>query len=139
MAGLRLEDVQGDTLRILGKGSKPRILALNDRPRAALKAYLASTPRQDGLLWPNGLKRSGLAYILKKIGVRAGVSQVFPHRFRHTFATNFLRETGNAMALQALMGHSSLMMVQRYIAAAQGDIALDVHRQHSPLDALGAN
>jgi len=48
----------------------------------------------------------------------------------------FLAQTGNALALQALLGHTSLIMVQRYIAAAQGEIALEAHRQHSPLDAL---
>jgi site-specific recombinase XerD len=132
LAGLRLTDVdlETNTLTIHGKGSKVRFIALNDRPREALMAWLASRPQENGIIWPERFDRNALAYILDGVGQRAHVAPVFPHRFRHTFATNFLRETNNPLALQAILGHSSLDMVRRYIAASQQDLALDVHRQH---------
>lgn len=138
LAGLRREDVdlnQG-TLRVMGKGGKRRTLALNDQPGKALAEYLATSGPNNGHLWPERFNKGTLYWLVRRVGKRAGVSRVFSHRFRHTFAMRFLAQTGNALALQALLGHTSLIMVQRYIAAAQADIALEAHRQHSPLAAL---
>lgn len=138
LVGLRREDVDLDqgTLRVMGKGGKRRTLALNDLPRKALAEYLTISGSNNGHLWPERFNKGTLYWLVRHIGKRAGVSRAFSHRFRHTFATHFLAQTGNALALQALLGHTSLIMVQRYIAAAQADIALEAHRQHSPLAAL---
>jgi len=137
LASLRLDNLQAGQIRVVGKGSKPRILALNERPRVALDAYLADQAPTGGSLWPEGFNRKSLAYLLKGIGKRAGIKgRVFAHRFRHTFASRFHAETGDPLALQALLGHSSLTMVKRYIAAAQADIALAAHREHSPMESV---
>lgn len=138
LAGLQRQDIdlEHGLLRVQGKGGKVRRLALNEQPRQVLEAYLASGGSQDGHLWPVGFNYQTLHYLVSQVGRRAGVPGVHPHRFRHTFASRFLAQTGNALALQALLGHSSLIMVQRYVAAAQADIALEAHREHSPLDAL---
>ena len=47
-------------------------------------------------------------------GVRAGVRQVNPHRFRHTFATWAIRVNARELDVQYLLSHSSPMMVRRY-------------------------
>ena len=49
-------------------------------------------------------------------GRKAGVSQVNPHRFRHTFATWAIRASARELDVQYLLGHSSPMMVGRYSA-----------------------
>jgi len=78
-----------------------------------------------------GFDRKHLAYILDGLGRKAHVAPVFAHRFRHTFASGFLRQTGDALALKALLGHSSLTMVTRYVGLLEGERAVEVHRAHS--------
>jgi len=78
------------------------------------------------------LDRCVLGRLLKRIGDRAGVLNVHPHRFRHTFAIAFLRNGGNVYALQRMLGHSSLDMVKRYLSIAQADVQ-DAHRDASPV------
>lgn len=134
LVDLRLTDLdlgQG-LLRVHGKGGKVRTLALNDQPKRELEAYLASTTVADGCLWPKGFNYQTVHYLVGHVGRRAGVPGVHPHRFRHTFAVRFLAETGNALALQSLLGHTSLTMVQRYIASAQAELAVVAHKEHSP-------
>ena len=55
---------------------------------------------------------------------------------RHFFALTFLRNGGDVMALQKLLGHSSLDMVRNYVNMSDDD-ALNAHRRASPLDKLG--
>lgn len=137
LTGLQVEDIDLDLneLAIVGKGGKQRRVALNPRPRKALLAHLMERAQVDGQIWPSGWKRQQLAYLLDKIGRRAGVARCHAHRFRHTWASAFLRETGDALALQQLLGHSSLIMVQRYTAALEEERSVQVHKQHSVIPA----
>ena len=81
------------------------------------------------------LRREGLRHLLARLGRRAGVEQVHPHRFRHTFAVNFLRNGGNALVLQELLGHTDLSMVRHYIRLAEQDFG--AARKQSPADNWG--
>jgi site-specific recombinase XerD len=79
------------------------------------------------------MNRSRLLKILVSLGKRSGVSDVHPHRFRHTFAIQYLRNGGDPYTLQALLGHSSLDMVKVYLRIAQIDIDT-AHRRASPVN-----
>ena len=79
------------------------------------------------------LTASALEKRLSKIGAKAGVAHVHPHRFRHTFAIEYLRNGGDVFTLQALLGHSSLTMVRYYLQLAQSDVE-QAHRRASPVD-----
>jgi len=61
------------------------------------------------------------------------MKSVHPHRFRHTFAIQYLKNGGNVYTLQAMLGHNSLSTVKIYLRLAQIDIDL-VHRKASPVD-----
>ena len=64
-------------------------------------------------------------------GRKAGVSQVNPHRFRHTFATWAIRASARELDVQYLLGHSSPMMMRRYSATYDSERAA-AHAAFSP-------
>jgi site-specific recombinase XerD len=71
---------------------------------------------------------------LEKYGDELGV-KLYPYMVRHTFATLFLRAGGNALALQRLMGHSTLEMTRRYVHLNQGDMRTQ-HAEASPMQRI---
>ena len=78
------------------------------------------------------LSRYGLGRLIGRLGQRSGVRDAYPHRFRHTFAINFLRNGGNIYVLQEILGHSTLEMVRRYVKLAERDLASG-HQLASPV------
>lgn len=99
LCDLRLKDTDKRNLRlkVFGKGSKERIVPFSSSTSLHLWRYLATRPDQvpaDFLFTTAGdrpLDHHNLYHALQLIGDRAGVANVHPHRFRHTFAISFLR------------------------------------------------
>jgi integrase/recombinase XerD len=81
------------------------------------------------------MNRHVLGRLVSRIGDRAGVKKVHPHRFRHSFAIEYLRNDGKMLALQDLLGHSDLETARRYARFVEADIAID-HASASPADKL---
>ena len=139
LCALRIRDLDMTNLRVkvMGKGSKERLLAINARTAQAIWRYLATREDRrpvDPLFATRSgqlLDRHNLRHMLKRSGERAGVSGVTVHRFRHTFAIQFLRNGGNMEALKEMLGHSTFEMVERYLHIVQADID-NVHRTASP-------
>ena len=131
-------DIQNHRVRVMGKGRKERLLPISARTSQAIWRYLATrdSKRDRSFLFvtktERPLERNNLRNTLKRIGERAGVAGVTLHRFRHTFAIAFLRNNGHIMALQRMLGHSTLDMVTRYLAIAQADIE-KAHQEASPV------
>jgi integrase/recombinase XerD len=111
-----------------GKGDKARYVFLGDRTRKALWKYLNDRPgaKQAEPLFATRSKthitRRNLGHLLNHLAERAGVEHCHPHRFRHTMAINFLRNGGNTLELQKVLGHESLEMVRRYARLAESDL-----------------
>jgi site-specific recombinase XerD len=129
--------VQG-TLKVMGKGGKERIVPFGEATRRALLTYVArrGEVRERALfvtVYGERLTRYELHHILSDAGEKAGVAGVYAHRLRHTCAVSYLRNGGDALSLQRLLGHSSLDMVRRYVNLADGDLVVK-HRQASPGD-----
>ena len=79
------------------------------------------------------LTRYDIDHLLKRLGEKAGIESCGAHRFRHTFAIQYLRNGGDIYTLKRLIGHSSLKMVQRYLQLSETDAAA-AHRKASPVD-----
>ena len=79
------------------------------------------------------LTPSALHHRLIRIGQRAGVSDIQTHRFRYTFAVQYIRNGGDAFTLQTILGHTTMEMVTYYIRLAQADLE-QAHRRASPVD-----
>lgn len=135
-------DVNNQRLKVFGKGAKERIVHVGRRTTKIIWRYLATRPAAepgDPLFIAadeitRRMTRTALYKIIRRLGKRAGITPpAYPHRFRHTFAINFLRNGGDVYSLQALLGHSSLEMVKRYLAIAQTDTEA-AHRRASPVD-----
>jgi integrase/recombinase XerC/integrase/recombinase XerD len=142
---LRTEDAhlaQG-YLKVLGKGNKERLVPIGQRCQDALLRWRDRFREQFQLmespylfLSANGtpLNPDAMDEIVKRAGRRAGVPRVHCHLLRHTFATQYLcREVGDPLRLQQILGHTSLEMVRRYVAAANVQQSL-IERRSSPMD-----
>ena len=121
----RLVSIGKATADAINKALRPRLAQI--QPTSPLFVVLN---KYDGDL---PFTRDNLGNLLKRIGDRAGISNVHPHRFRHTFAINYLRNGGNVFALQAMLGHTTLDMVKRYLQIAQIDLDRE-HQRASPVD-----
>lgn len=72
----------------------------------------------------NKFKIKNIQIMIKKYSKRAGINnkQVSPHVLRHTFATDFIKQGGNVMHLQKILGHASVSTSQIYITLALKDV-----------------
>jgi len=137
-------DMNNKQITAKGKGKKQRILEISNKTAQTIWRYLITRPKlsdDDSLFvgkFDLPLTRGGLLQLTKRTGKRAGVRNAHPHRFRHTFAINFLRNGGNIYALQEQLGHSSLDMVKRYLKLSEQDCAA-VHRIASPVIGICRN
>lgn len=119
-----------------GKKSRPRTIPIGVGTRKAIWRYLVDRPKDNLAFCTSKLRplnRMTLLQLLTRLGERAEVAGVHPHRFRHTFAITFLRNGGDVFTLQRLLGHSDLDMVRHYLALAQSDDEA-AHRKASPVD-----
>ncbi len=144
LCNLKIKDCQLRTANKIitiegGKGDKCRHVPISARTAQAIWAYLAARPgaRLTAALFATSterhIDRNNLGNMLEYCQERSGVPNIHPHRFRHTFAINFLRNGGNVYALQAILGHESLKTCLKYLQIAQTDLD-DGHRQASPVE-----
>ena len=115
LIGLNLTDIQGDALRVLGKGNKVRIVYLNDACKTALERYLAvrrpvSGRDQNALFLSSRnqrISRSNVHALVKKHLSQAGLdsARYSSHKLRHTAATLMLQNGVDVKAVQEVLGH----------------------------------
>jgi site-specific recombinase XerD len=118
-------DFESERLRVLGKGSKERLLPIGEPAQRALRRYaergrpaLAAERREPALfLSKSGRRLSSsdvtrrLALWIREAALGAGVS---PHSLRHSFATHLLEGGADLRAIQELLGHASISTTQVY-------------------------
>jgi integrase/recombinase XerD len=134
-AGLRISELVGldvdevdlgeASVRVMGKGSKERMVPLGRFAVAALESYLTrarpalARSKSGAALFLNQrggrLTRQGATRVLKVAASRAGVTKrVTPHTLRHSFATHLLEGGADVRVVQELLGHATLATTQIY-------------------------
>ena len=121
------------------KKSHSRTTFLGKKARKTLWKYLVNREifRHDESLFvtssDNPMTPQRFLNLLSRLGKSCGIRNVHPHRFRHTFAIQYLRNGGDIFTLQRILGHSSLEMVKRYLSIVKADCET-AHRKASPVD-----
>ena len=121
LASLDVESVDREarTVRVLGKGSKERMVPYGAPAARALEAYLGRRGTARGPVFVNHrggrLTPRSIHTIVRRAARAAGVTRrVSPHTLRHTFATHLLDRGADLRVIQELLGHSRLSTTQRY-------------------------
>ena len=122
-ANIDLNDFEEEMsfLRVLGKGSKTRIVPLGRYAINAIQNWIKEREKyseKSKALFIN-LKGSRLSVRsiqlrLKRLALKQGLPPVHPHMLRHSFATHMLESSGDLRTIQELLGHSSLSTTQIY-------------------------
>jgi site-specific recombinase XerD len=142
---MRTSETNPEVIVVIGKGNKERSVRLGEKSQLAVMRYQRMRQKfgigpGQSLLWVNRwghpLTRSGLLRVLRSTGRAAGLSGVYTHLMRHTFATLALDGQAPAEAVRVLMGHTSDTMLRRYTRTRDIERALAAHRRFSPGDML---
>lgn len=130
-------------LRVMGKGSKERLVPLGEESQHWLERYLQQArpvfaqKKNLAHLFLNAgaepVTRQQFWSLIKKTAVQSGIDsgKVSPHGLRHSFATHLLNHGADLRALQMLLGHSSLSTTQIYTLVAKEGLKR-LHQAHHP-------
>ena len=134
LCGLDLKDldVRAKTVRVMGKGSKERIVPLNEPALDMIREWMARRPevlakpakkQEPNAMFLNArggrLTSRSVERHLKRYVAELGIQRkVTPHSLRHSFATHLLAGGADIRSIQELLGHASLSTTQRYTAVS---------------------
>lgn len=127
-----------DEVSVLGKGKKRRVVFLSKSAQRAIEEYLERRIDPDEALfvreWKGAEQKGGrltprsVQRLIQVYAQQVGVSEhVTPHTMRHSFATDLLQSGADLRAVQALLGHSSVVTTQRYTHLTDQHLR-DVHQ-----------
>ncbi len=144
LAGARLENLnlQERLIRVVGKGSKTRLIPVGRVACEAIDRYLTQerihlVTRKTGnevFLSRHGKKLTTqrIWQILKEIALTAGLEiNVYPHLLRHSFATHLLANGADLRIIQELLGHADIATTQIYTHVDQSRLK-SIHKQFHP-------
>ena len=134
-------DLKNSLVRIFGKGSKERIVPLNDYATEALNNYILYhrpklfKQKESNYLFLNNhgnqMTRQGFFKTLKKIAKEKGIkSELSPHTLRHSFATHLLKYGADLRSIQELLGHSDISTTQIYTHITNEMLEKNYHEYH---------
>lgn len=142
-------EADGDVVRVLGKGSKERVVPIGAKAKAAMADYLREARptlatkgkgAAGGALFLSARGRRmgprAVERLVKKHGALAGRPDLVPHGLRHTCATHMLEGGADLRAIQVMLGHASLSTTQQYTHVSMERI-LEVYDGAHPLAVRG--
>lgn len=135
-------DFRNAVMLIRGKGSKERLVPVNDVALARIKNYIDTdrnevpiSPADADTLFLNSrgrhLSRVMIFYILRDAAARAGIrTPLSPHTLRHSFATHLLEGGANLRAIQQMLGHESIATTQIYLHIENSRLRQEILEHH---------
>lgn len=142
LVGLQIDQVHLDRgyLRVLGKGSKERVVPVGSSALSLLRDYLQSGRKKvigyassSALFLSNRAKamtRQQFFLLLKKYAKQADIQrEISPHHLRHSFATHLLNRGADLRSVQAMLGHSDLATTQIYTHISPERLK-EIHKFH---------
>lgn len=140
LVNIKIGDITGMEIKVLGKGSKERIVQFGDYAKEALELYLengyrALNVKNSDYLFLNSnggkLTTRGIRYILDKVIVKTSINKkISPHMLRHSFATHLLNEGCDILSVQELLGHESLSTTAIYTHVTTDRLKEVYYRTH---------
>jgi integrase/recombinase XerD len=145
LVGVRLFEVSlnDNVVRVMGKGSKERLVPLGQIAAEWLQRYISSARIEllkqhvsDAVFVTargSGMTRQMFWTLVKKYALRVGIAQerISPHVLRHAFATHLLNHGADLRVVQLLLGHADISTTQVYTHVARERLK-QLHRQHHP-------
>ncbi len=140
---LEIADIHfGERLvRVMGKGRKERLVPFHEQAAAVLSRYLQALQSElhykGKRVFVNArggaLSQRSVERILPQLyrSLRASDRHVYPHLFRHSFATHLLQRGANLRVIQELLGHANLATTEKYTTLNFGDL-LKTYRKFHP-------
>lgn len=129
-------DFSNNSLKVVGKGDKQRIVFFNDKTRLHLKNYIDTrTDKQEALFIAvkrphNRISKRGLELIVSNVGKRTNIGKsIFPHLLRHTMATLGLQSGADITTIQHLLGHTTPSTTQIYAETSLDNLKHE-YKQH---------
>ena len=124
LVNIKVSDINGEEIKVLGKGNKERIVEFGDYAESILELYLnegykSLNVKKSEYLFLNNrggkLTTRRVRYILDNIINKTTIDKkISPHMLRHTFATHLLNEGCDLLTVQELLGHESLTATSIY-------------------------
>ncbi len=136
---LKIADVDDCYVRVKGKGSKERIVPLGSQALNAIDHYLTlrdqnSCKRSEYLFLS---KKGGLLHritvwkLIKHYAIKADIEKcIFPHTFRHSFATHLLNNGADLRLIQEMLGHANISSTDLYTHVATNELNAAFHACH---------
>ena len=145
LTGLKLAQVSLDmgVVRVMGKGSKERLVPLGEEAIAWIRRYLATgraalagKARGDAMFVTGRggpLTRQAFWALVKRYAARAGIpaASLSPHVLRHAFATHLLNHGADLRVVQLLLGHADITTTTIYTHVARERLK-ELHARHHP-------
>ncbi len=146
LLAMRLADVESvdRAASVVSGKSGTRAVGMGMAVRRAVRDYLTraryAVPTDHDILWitreGDPLGPRGVGKLIDRLKTAAGIQgRIYPHKFRHTFSTEFLRNGGNAYTLQVALGHTSPVVTSSYVHLVAADVEKAM-QTFSPADAL---
>lgn len=130
-----IEDINGDEVRLFGKGNKERIAYLNAKAQLSIKEYLEERTDDEKALFVSirkpyqRMKNGGIEYLVREIGKEAGVENTHPHRFRRTCATMALIRGMPLEEVSQMLGHEDIETTTIYARSDKQNVKSS-HRKY---------